>query len=116
VLGKLLPACCHLGTLNQLFVWPCSLERTETVQGVQRSLVSEFFGSSLSCSCVYCLTRLECKETLLVREACVTESVLKNDLLFFYLQYAFLVTASVQFAGGVIVFFGLLTSPKEVGE
>ncbi|KAJ7402971.1 Sugar phosphate exchanger 3 [Pitangus sulphuratus] len=30
-------------------------------------------------------------------------------------EYAFLVTASVQFAGGVIVFFGLLTSPKEVG-
>uniref|UniRef100_A0A8B9BKN2 Sugar phosphate exchanger 3 n=1 Tax=Anser brachyrhynchus TaxID=132585 RepID=A0A8B9BKN2_9AVES len=30
-------------------------------------------------------------------------------------HYAFLVTASVQFAGGVIVFFGLLTSPKEVG-
>uniref|UniRef100_A0A8C9L7Z6 Sugar phosphate exchanger 3 n=1 Tax=Pavo cristatus TaxID=9049 RepID=A0A8C9L7Z6_PAVCR len=30
-------------------------------------------------------------------------------------EYAFLVTASVQFAGGVIVFCGLLTSPKEVG-
>uniref|UniRef100_A0A8C5ICU8 Sugar phosphate exchanger 3 n=1 Tax=Junco hyemalis TaxID=40217 RepID=A0A8C5ICU8_JUNHY len=30
-------------------------------------------------------------------------------------EYAFLVTASVQFAGGVVVFFGLLTSPKEVG-
>ncbi|KAF4787560.1 Sugar phosphate exchanger 3 [Turdus rufiventris] len=30
-------------------------------------------------------------------------------------EYAFLVTASVQFAGGVIVFFGLLTSPREVG-
>ncbi|XP_074863425.1 sugar phosphate exchanger 3 [Carettochelys insculpta] len=30
-------------------------------------------------------------------------------------EYAFLVTASVQFSGGVIVFFGLLTSPKEVG-
>ncbi|EMP24000.1 Sugar phosphate exchanger 3 [Chelonia mydas] len=30
-------------------------------------------------------------------------------------EYAFLVTASVQFAGGIIVFFGLLISPKEVG-
>ncbi|KAG7320314.1 hypothetical protein KOW79_016167 [Hemibagrus wyckioides] len=29
--------------------------------------------------------------------------------------YAFLVTSVVQFAGGVVVFFGLLTSPKEVG-
>ncbi|KAA8580052.1 hypothetical protein FQN60_005587 [Etheostoma spectabile] len=29
--------------------------------------------------------------------------------------YAFLVTSMVQFAGGVVVFFGLLTSPKEVG-
>lgn len=46
----------------------------------------------------------------------MTESALKNNLLFISLQYAFLVTASVQFAGGVIVFFGLLTSPKEVGK
>uniref|UniRef100_A0A3B3UB82 Sugar phosphate exchanger 3 n=1 Tax=Poecilia latipinna TaxID=48699 RepID=A0A3B3UB82_9TELE len=30
--------------------------------------------------------------------------------------YAFLVTSVVQFAGGVVVFFGLLTSPKEVGK
>lgn len=30
-------------------------------------------------------------------------------------EYAFLVTSVVQFAGGVVVFFGLLTSPKEVG-
>ncbi|MEE6527450.1 hypothetical protein FKM82_028836, partial [Ascaphus truei] len=29
--------------------------------------------------------------------------------------YAFLVTAAVQFAGGLIIFFGLVTSPKEVG-
>uniref|UniRef100_A0A8C2H3E8 Sugar phosphate exchanger 3 n=2 Tax=Cyprinus carpio TaxID=7962 RepID=A0A8C2H3E8_CYPCA len=29
--------------------------------------------------------------------------------------YAFLVTSVVQFAGGVVVFFGLLTSPKEIG-
>lgn len=32
------------------------------------------------------------------------------------MQYAFLVTSVVQFAGGVVVFFGLLTSPKEVGK
>ncbi|XP_025054703.1 sugar phosphate exchanger 3 isoform X1 [Alligator sinensis] len=30
-------------------------------------------------------------------------------------EYAFLVTTSVQFAGGGVVFFGLITSPKEVG-
>lgn len=34
----------------------------------------------------------------------------------FCVQYAFLVTSVVQFAGGVVVFFGLLTSPKEVGK
>lgn len=32
------------------------------------------------------------------------------------LQYAFLVTAAVQFAGGIIIFFGLLVSPEEIGE
>ncbi|TNN71911.1 Sugar phosphate exchanger 3 [Liparis tanakae] len=31
-------------------------------------------------------------------------------------SYAFLVTSVAQFAGGVVVFFGLLTSPKEVGK
>lgn len=46
----------------------------------------------------------------------MTESALKKNVLFISPQYAFLVTASVQFAGGVVVFFGLLTSPKEVGE
>ncbi|XP_041111428.1 sugar phosphate exchanger 3 [Polyodon spathula] len=30
-------------------------------------------------------------------------------------EYAFLVTSSVQFAGGVVVFFGLLSSPEELG-
>ncbi|XP_044535635.1 sugar phosphate exchanger 3 isoform X3 [Gracilinanus agilis] len=29
--------------------------------------------------------------------------------------YAFLLTASVQFAGGIIIFFGLLISPEEIG-
>ncbi|MBV94940.1 Sugar phosphate exchanger 3, partial [Eschrichtius robustus] len=33
----------------------------------------------------------------------------------FPLQYAFLVTAAVQFAGGIIIFFGLLVSPEEIG-
>lgn len=32
------------------------------------------------------------------------------------MQYAFLVTSVIQFAGGVVVFFGLLTSPKEIGR
>ncbi|XP_064145718.1 sugar phosphate exchanger 3 isoform X3 [Loxodonta africana] len=31
------------------------------------------------------------------------------------LVYAFLVTASVQFAGGIVIFFGLLVSPEEIG-
>ncbi|VTJ90618.1 Hypothetical predicted protein, partial [Marmota monax] len=30
-------------------------------------------------------------------------------------EYAFLVTASVQFAGGIVIFFGLLVSPEEIG-
>ncbi|XP_077195945.1 sugar phosphate exchanger 3 [Paroedura picta] len=40
---------------------------------------------------------------------------LASSVLQYGYEYAFLVTASVQFAGGVIVFFGLVTSPKEVG-
>lgn len=31
-------------------------------------------------------------------------------------QYAFLVTAAVQFAGGIVIFFGLLVSPEEIVE
>lgn len=38
------------------------------------------------------------------------------DILCFAAQYAFLVTSVVQLAGGVVVFFGLLVSPKEVGK
>ncbi|XP_058047233.1 sugar phosphate exchanger 3 [Ahaetulla prasina] len=40
---------------------------------------------------------------------------LASSVLQYGYEYAFLVTASVQFAGGVIVFFGLVLSPKEVG-
>ncbi|XP_069048120.1 sugar phosphate exchanger 3 [Lepisosteus oculatus] len=40
---------------------------------------------------------------------------LASSVLCYGYEYAFLVTSSVQFAGGVIVFFGLLTSPKEIG-
>ncbi|KAL7982302.1 hypothetical protein Chor_009900 [Crotalus horridus] len=40
---------------------------------------------------------------------------LASSVLQYGYEYAFLVTASVQFAGGVIVFFGLVISPKEVG-
>lgn len=40
---------------------------------------------------------------------------LASSVLQYGYEYAFLVTAAVQFAGGVIVFFGLVTSPKEVG-
>uniref|UniRef100_A0A8C6Y8X1 Sugar phosphate exchanger 3 n=1 Tax=Naja naja TaxID=35670 RepID=A0A8C6Y8X1_NAJNA len=40
---------------------------------------------------------------------------LASSVLQYGYEYAFLVTASVQFAGGVIVFFGLVISPKEIG-
>uniref|UniRef100_A0A8C6KKD1 Sugar phosphate exchanger 3 n=1 Tax=Nothobranchius furzeri TaxID=105023 RepID=A0A8C6KKD1_NOTFU len=41
---------------------------------------------------------------------------LASSVLKYGYEYAFLVTSVVQFAGGVVVFFGLLTSPKEVGK
>ncbi|CAG12141.1 unnamed protein product, partial [Tetraodon nigroviridis] len=40
---------------------------------------------------------------------------LASSVLKYGYEYAFLVTAVVQLAGGVVVFFGLLVSPKEVG-
>ncbi|OCT88083.1 hypothetical protein XELAEV_18016710mg [Xenopus laevis] len=40
---------------------------------------------------------------------------LASSVLKYGYEYAFLVTASVQFAGGIIIFFGLVTSPKELG-
>ncbi|KAG5267113.1 hypothetical protein AALO_G00218130 [Alosa alosa] len=40
---------------------------------------------------------------------------LASSVLAYGYEYAFLVTSAVQFAGGVVVFFGLLTSPKEIG-
>ncbi|XP_068442528.1 sugar phosphate exchanger 3 isoform X2 [Clinocottus analis] len=40
---------------------------------------------------------------------------LASSVLKYGYEYAFLVTSVVQFAGGVVVFFGLLTHPKEVG-
>uniref|UniRef100_A0A8C3WZ74 Sugar phosphate exchanger 3 n=1 Tax=Catagonus wagneri TaxID=51154 RepID=A0A8C3WZ74_9CETA len=42
--------------------------------------------------------------------ACLASSVLQYGY-----EYAFLVTAAVQFAGGIIIFFGLLVSPEELG-
>uniref|UniRef100_A0A9L0T3S3 Sugar phosphate exchanger 3 n=1 Tax=Equus caballus TaxID=9796 RepID=A0A9L0T3S3_HORSE len=42
--------------------------------------------------------------------ACLASSVLQYGY-----EYAFLVTAAVQFAGGIIIFFGLLVSPEEIG-
>ncbi|XP_004629192.1 sugar phosphate exchanger 3 [Octodon degus] len=42
--------------------------------------------------------------------ACLASSVLPYGY-----EYAFLVTASVQFAGGIVIFFGLLVSPEEIG-
>lgn len=40
---------------------------------------------------------------------------LASSVLQYGYEYAFLVTASVQFAGGIIIFFGLLVSPEEIG-
>ncbi|XP_056281107.1 sugar phosphate exchanger 3 isoform X1 [Pseudoliparis swirei] len=40
---------------------------------------------------------------------------LASSVLKYGYEYAFLVTSVAQFAGGVVVFFGLITSPKEVG-
>ncbi|KAL2102449.1 hypothetical protein ACEWY4_001617 [Coilia grayii] len=40
---------------------------------------------------------------------------LASSVLKYGYEFAFLLTSAVQFAGGVVVFFGLLTSPKEVG-
>ncbi|KAM8908455.1 sugar phosphate exchanger 3 isoform 2-T2 [Spinachia spinachia] len=40
---------------------------------------------------------------------------LASSVLKYGYEYAFLVTSVMQFAGGVVVFFGLLTSPKEIG-
>uniref|UniRef100_H3B6R4 Sugar phosphate exchanger 3 n=1 Tax=Latimeria chalumnae TaxID=7897 RepID=H3B6R4_LATCH len=40
---------------------------------------------------------------------------LASSVLQYGYEYAFLVTSAVQFAGGVVVFCGLLSSPKEVG-
>lgn len=97
-------------------MWSSSLDRTESVHEMQRSLVSKFYECRLDCSsCVYSPTGLECKETLVSQGSLCDQKCFKKES-FIYLQYAFLVTASVQFAGGVIVFFGLLTSPKEVGK
>eukprot|EP00069_Balaena_mysticetus_P008420 bmy_19660T0 len=42
--------------------------------------------------------------------ACLASSVLQYGY-----EYAFAVTAAVQFAGGIIIFFRLLVSPKEIG-
>uniref|UniRef100_A0A5G2QM59 Solute carrier family 37 member 3 n=1 Tax=Sus scrofa TaxID=9823 RepID=A0A5G2QM59_PIG len=42
--------------------------------------------------------------------ACLASSVLQYGY-----EYAFLVTAAVQFAGGIVIFFGLLVSPEELG-
>ncbi|XP_051976982.1 sugar phosphate exchanger 3 isoform X1 [Xyrauchen texanus] len=41
---------------------------------------------------------------------------LASSVLKYGYEYAFLVTSVVQFAGGVVVFFGLLASPKEIGQ
>ncbi|KAJ8381997.1 hypothetical protein SKAU_G00027750 [Synaphobranchus kaupii] len=91
---------CSLWVLNGLLqsaVWPCVV----TVMG-------NWFGKS-GRGFVFGLWSA-CASVGNILGAFLASSVLKYGY-----EYAFLVTSAVQFAGGVVVFFGLLTSPKEVG-
>ncbi|XP_031438934.1 sugar phosphate exchanger 3 [Clupea harengus] len=91
---------CGLWVLNGLLqsaVWPCVV----TVMG-------NWFGKS-GRGFVFGLWSA-CASVGNILGAFLASSVLKYGY-----EYVFLVTSAVQFAGGVVVFFGLLSSPKEVG-
>ncbi|XP_034019660.1 sugar phosphate exchanger 3 [Thalassophryne amazonica] len=91
---------CGLWVLNGLLqsaVWPCVV----AVMGNWFSKSGRGFVFGLWSACASVGNILG---------AFLASSVLKCGY-----EYAFLMTSGVQFAGGVIVFFGLLTSPKEVG-
>lgn len=83
--------------LLQSAVWPCVV-----------SVMGNWFGKS-GRGFVFGLWSA-CASVGNILGAFLASSVLKYGY-----EYAFLVTSAVQFAGGVVVFFGLLTSPKEVG-
>ncbi|KAG7255811.1 hypothetical protein CRUP_012845, partial [Coryphaenoides rupestris] len=90
---------CGLWVLNGLLqsaVWPCVV-----------AVMGNWFGKS-GRGFVFGLWSA-CASVGNILGAFLASSVLKYGY-----EYAFLVTSVVQFAGGVVVFFGLLTSPKEV--
>ncbi|KAL0962748.1 hypothetical protein UPYG_G00344850 [Umbra pygmaea] len=91
---------CGLWVLNGLLqsaVWPCVV-----------AVMGNWFGKS-GRGFVFGIWSA-CASVGNILGAFLASSVLKYGY-----EYAFLVTSLVQFAGGVVVFFGLLTSPKEVG-
>uniref|UniRef100_A0A667ZXT5 Sugar phosphate exchanger 3 n=1 Tax=Myripristis murdjan TaxID=586833 RepID=A0A667ZXT5_9TELE len=92
---------CGLWVLNGLLqsaVWPCVV-----------AVMGNWFGKS-GRGFVFGLWSA-CASVGNILGAFLASSVLKYGY-----EYAFLVTSVVQFAGGVVVYFGLLTSPKEVGK
>uniref|UniRef100_A0A667ZIB9 Sugar phosphate exchanger 3 n=1 Tax=Myripristis murdjan TaxID=586833 RepID=A0A667ZIB9_9TELE len=92
---------CGLWVLNGLLqsaVWPCVV-----------AVMGNWFGKS-GRGFVFGLWSA-CASVGNILGAFLASSVLKYGY-----EYAFLVTSVVQFAGGVVVYFGLLTSPKEVGN
>uniref|UniRef100_A0A3B5AL20 Sugar phosphate exchanger 3 n=1 Tax=Stegastes partitus TaxID=144197 RepID=A0A3B5AL20_9TELE len=91
---------CGLWVLNGLLqsaVWPCVV-----------AVMGNWFGKT-GRGFVFGLWSA-CASVGNILGAFLASSVLKYGY-----EYAFLVTSVVQFAGGVVVFFGLLTSPKETG-
>uniref|UniRef100_A0A672GTQ7 Sugar phosphate exchanger 3 n=1 Tax=Salarias fasciatus TaxID=181472 RepID=A0A672GTQ7_SALFA len=89
---------CVLWVLNGLLqsaVWPCVV-----------AVMGNWFGKT-GRGFVFGLWSA-CASVGNILGAFLASSVLKYGY-----EYAFLVTSVVQFAGGVVVFFGLLTSPKE---
>lgn len=91
---------CALWVLNGLLqsaVWPCVV-----------AVMGNWFGKT-GRGFIFGLWSA-CASVGNILGAFLASSVLKYGY-----EYAFLVTSVVQFAGGIVVFFGLLTSPKEVG-
>ncbi|XP_061523867.1 sugar phosphate exchanger 3 [Phycodurus eques] len=91
---------CSLWVLNGLLqstVWPCVV-----------AVMANWFGKT-GRGFVFGLWSA-CASVGNILGAFLASSVLKYGY-----EYAFLVTSVVQFGGGVVLFFGLLTSPNEVG-
>ncbi|XP_051911160.1 sugar phosphate exchanger 3 [Hippocampus zosterae] len=91
---------CSLWVLNGLLqstVWPCVV-----------AVMANWFGKT-GRGFVFGLWSA-CASVGNIFGAFLASSVLKYGY-----EYAFLVTSVVQFAGGIVLFFGLLTSPQEIG-